>query len=35
MIERRDGREIIVVADVCGDCGDRYFDLDAMRTMER
>jgi len=35
VIERRNGRgSVTVVADVCGECGERYFDLDAMRKIE-
>lgn len=34
-IERRNGRGVeTVVADVCTVCGERYFDLQAMRTLE-
>lgn len=33
-VSRRNGGAVVVVADVCGACGERYFDLQAMRAME-
>lgn len=34
-VERRDGRgAVTIVADVCAACGERYFDLEAMRVIE-
>ncbi|MCC6429178.1 MAG: YgiT-type zinc finger protein [Phycisphaerales bacterium] len=35
-VQRRDGRQVEkVAADVCEKCGERYFDLEAMRLLER
>ncbi len=34
-VARRGGRApVVVLADVCGACGERYFDLKAMRVIE-
>lgn len=34
-VRGRDGRTIgTVVADVCAACGERYYDLGAMRALE-
>jgi YgiT-type zinc finger domain-containing protein len=34
-VQRRGGRgPVTVVADVCTACGERYFDLEAMRVIE-
>ncbi|MFN0131587.1 MAG: YgiT-type zinc finger protein [Phycisphaerales bacterium] len=33
-VRRRSGQSIEVVADVCKSCGERYYDLAAMRTLE-
>jgi hypothetical protein len=33
--QRRGGRgPIEVIADVCENCGEKYFDLDAVRAIE-
>jgi len=34
-VQRRSGRQITgVIADVCGACGEQYFDTEAMRKIE-
>lgn len=34
-VRRRSGRMITgVIADVCAACGQRYFDMEAMRKIE-
>lgn len=34
-VRLRDGRKVTGVrADVCAACGERYFDLEAMRRLE-
>jgi YgiT-type zinc finger domain-containing protein len=30
----RNGRTVQVPAEVCAACGEQYFDLDAMRSIE-
>ncbi|MCK4659329.1 MAG: YgiT-type zinc finger protein [Phycisphaerae bacterium] len=34
-VRLRDGRKVAgIKADVCAECGERYFDLEAMRQLE-
>jgi YgiT-type zinc finger domain-containing protein len=33
--ELRNGKSVIVEADVCQNCGEQYFDLDAAAEIDR